>query len=263
MSFLRVLAVVLLSILLFVSLVASNALFVLGTSLQYNNIKNALSPSVQQLSGMITGNSLPPQIIQNSNISQYVQSATDHAKVFCQSNPGYVFNYSYGGYSLSIPCSSVNFSSPNPAEQVATKSIDSLIHDSYYMQYNCSFTQCFSEINPPTFLISEMSQQYFMGKFYLAIIVSLILIGLLLLAAQRKANASIITGTLLIASGIFVMQAIKTVENMLGQYGPILATFLVTSSTAFWFSLISGVVLLLSGIGFRIWHKLPKIKGKN
>ncbi|MGA2130496.1 MAG: hypothetical protein ABSG05_02700 [Candidatus Pacearchaeota archaeon] len=263
MGFLRVLAIVLLSILLFVSLIASNTLFVLGTSLKYDNVKAGLYPLVQDLSGTSTGanNILPSAVTQNVNITQYAQSATDQAKAFCQANPGYVYNYSSGGYSISIPCSSVNFSSSNSAQQIINQSLDSIVSAFYYKQYNCSFTQCFSTVNPPTFLVSEMSQQYFMGKFYLAVIVTLLLIALLFWAAQRKANASIIIGTLLIASGIFVSQVIKTVANMLGQFGSLLSIFLATANITFWFSLILGTVLLLTGIGFRIWHK-PKETNK-
>ncbi len=260
MGFLRGLAVVFLAMLIFVSLVASNTLFVFGTSLKYDNVKAGLYPLVQELSGTGTGNILPQNITQNVNVNKYVQGALTYVNNYCQNNTDYTFKYN--GYSINITCDQAKsaLNSSNPAEAIINQSFDSIVSAFYYQNYNCTFTQCFSTINPPTFLVSQMSQQYFMGKFYLAIIVSVILIALLILAAARKANAVIIIGTLLIASGIFVLEFIKIAVSMLGQYSPLLRVFLTTANTTFLFSLIVGIVLILAGIGLRIWHKVEDEK---
>ena len=263
MGFLRVAAVVVLSFLLFIFLAASNAMFILGTSLSYGNVNASLSPFVNQVSNAVASNSIPPELTQNINISQYVQDATNQARSYCQSNPDYSYNFSYGGYNVNIPCSSINFSAPNPAGQVAAQSLNSVVYDSYYYNYGCSFIQCFSQISPPTFLVSEMSYKYMMGKFYLALIISAILVALLLLAALRKANGLIIIGSLLVVSSIAVSGAIKILLSMLGQYGQIAAAFLAAAKTAFWLPIILGAVVLCTGIGFRIWGKKPEAKTKD
>ncbi len=248
MGIIRGLIVVFLSTLLFFSLLSLSSLFVLSSSLKYDNVKSGLYPLVKNLSGNGQG-LFPRNAAGELNTTQAPQNASDILKKYCGDNTSYSF--SYNGYSFNVPCNNVNSSN---SDAIINQTFDAIVHDFYYKNYNCKFWDCFSTVNPPLFLISEKAQIYWTGKFYLSLLISAILITLLLFSVKKKQNALIITGVLLIFSAIPLLKLEQIIYVIAGQFSSLITSFLGISKTAFIVSLILGILLIAIGISLKFLY---------
>src|SRR3989344_8616115 len=76
------------------------------------------------------------------------------------------------------------------------------LQDVYYKDYGCGFWKCFIQEEIPFFLVSEQARDYWKGKLYLALIVSLVLSAIAFFLVENKKNWPVVVGGILILSAI-------------------------------------------------------------
>ncbi len=238
--------------LLLVSLIAMNALWIVSSSLEYETFKTSLSPLAQELL-----NPTPDLFgmgfnADNANLNKAVDEAILNMQAYCKSNPDYIFNFS--NYSLSIPCTSVS----QGKEAVINQSLDSVLHEIYYKEYNCDFWDCFSKEQVPTFLVSQKAHDYWAQKFYISLVIILVLAVLAFLLLEKRSNWPIVVGGLTILSSIAVIK----IRNFASVFVPsepkilqtILDAFFTQTMKVVWTTAIIGIVLVCVGFGLRLWN---------
>ena len=92
---------VVVSIILFLTLLLGNVLLVLSMSLQYDNVRDALVPFAQ---GFVEDKS--NLIMEDFNLTEEMEEAREVMQEYCQNNTEYVF--SEEGYTFELPCELVN-----------------------------------------------------------------------------------------------------------------------------------------------------------
>lgn len=256
MGFIRGSFVVFFSFLLFFSFLALNSFFILSSSLKYDNVKEGIYPIVKELSGTGDGNLIPKEAIGEFNLTKAAEDARDVLKEHCVNNTSYIF--SYQGYSVDIPCAYVNSTNP---EDIINKTFDDVIYNIYYNKYDCGFFDCFSKTGQPFFLVSEKARDYWKSKFYISMLISAILVFFIFLFTEHKANALIITGTLLILSVLPLLKLKDLISALAEKFASFINLFLSSTNAIFWFSLILGIISVIIGIILRIWG-VEEIKQK-
>ena len=129
MGFIRGALGVFASVLLFIMFLAGGILLTLTLSLQYNNLKEHLTPLINQTIQQEIGINVPAEIekeIVSMNIS-------------CEDYPG-EYNFTEQGFSLTISCDVLK----NGTSAVINSGVEQIIHNIYYYSYTCSFWKCFS-----------------------------------------------------------------------------------------------------------------------
>ena len=167
MGFIRGGLFVTVSVLFFVSLLVASSLYVVISSLDYNNLKQDLIPVVKQ--------TLNEQI----NITQVIEKDKyPLIQKFCaNSSSGLDYVFSEQNYTFTIPCSAIS----GTPDSLVDSAVDSLFQEYYYKEYNCGLFDCMQKDSIPFFLISEHSQNYWKGKFYYALLALVVLIVLMFL----------------------------------------------------------------------------------
>lgn len=250
MGVIRGFFLVVVSILLFLSLFSSVLFLTLSSSLDYNNL--------QKESRLV----LKDILINNMNISSVIDGIYPFMVIYCQTNPEYVFTSQ--SYTFTLPCNVTS----GGKEGIIDKGIDYFIKGIYYKDYNCTFIDCFGKTELPTFLFSVKSHDFLNKMFYLALVFSLILIGLAFLLIEKKTNLFILTSILLIVSSLplfKITSLIKVIPNEIAV--KIIGLFFSSASSVSIKMLIIGIVLLVGGIilkvfkiGFSISGILAKFK---
>jgi len=251
MELIKSFLLVVVSVLLFVSLLASGIFLTLGLSLNYENVNSKIT-------------SLATNIINEQigevNVAKYLPLM----KTYCEKNPNYVFNEQ--GYNFSLSCDEV----PNSTEQFVNSTINSLVSDFYYKEYNCEFWSCLKQEKTPLFLVSEYAQNYWISKFYTTLIISLILFVLTILLASKKSNGLILSGSLIFVVSLIVSKLdpigtkivnalIKPVAGVLSgvdskeMISKIVSVFFSESSRVFLWMFIIGLILIGIGILLKIF----------
>ncbi|MCX6749615.1 MAG: hypothetical protein NTW17_02625 [Candidatus Pacearchaeota archaeon] len=248
MGFIRRSGVVFFSFLLFFSFLASNSLLILGSSLKYDNVKDGIYPIVKELSGTGEGNFIPKEVVGGFNLTKAAEDAREVLKEHCTNATSYVF--SYKEYTINIPCEYANSTNP---EEIINKTFDDVIYNIYYKDYGCDFWDCFSKTEQRFFLVSEKAHDYWMGKFYLALLISVLLVLLVFLFVAEKRNGLIITGALLILSVLPLLKLDDLIFAVARKFSFLVSLFLSSTNTVFWFSFILGIILIVAGIGLKIW----------
>ncbi len=223
---------VIVSVLLFISLLLGGIFLTLNMSLEYQNVNPQIVPIVNNF-------------INDSNFSQFIIELYPMMNSSCENNSEFIFNSSELGQVLIIPCETV-LKGP---ENIVNYTTNFFIEDSYYKNYDCSFIDCFQKYQPPLFLISEKLKDYWKSKFNFTLIISLILIALVFFLTEKRVNLFFILGTLLIISSFFLLALNRILpffsNNILLNFIPI---FFSKSYTVFLSSLIMGIVIFLIGI---------------
>jgi len=248
MGFLRGGSVFILGGLLFISLLALNSFFILGSSLKYDHVKEGLYPLLTNLGG--SEEIIPKELIGNFNLTKAAGDASKIMKNYCKNNTNYVF--SYEGFVVDIPCEELYI---NNFVEVINKTFDDVVYDIYYKEYDCGFWNCFSKTKLPFFLVSEKARDYWMNKFYISLIVSVILIILILLFIEQKQNILIIVGILLILSTLPLLKFGDLLFALAGKFSVLVNLFISTTHGVFMFSLILGIILIVAGIVLKLLYK--------
>ncbi len=234
-------------LLLFTSFLAMNLFWTLDRSLEYENVQSEISPLVNELTnssadilGIDTG---------GINITQAAEGATKVMEKYCQTNTEYTFVFE--GKTISVPCSTLD----GGVESVVNQTANSLVYEIYYKEYNCSFFSCLTQDKFPFFLVSQKARDYWHQKFYFALIVSVILVILLFLLVESKANSPVITGVLLILASFPLLKIKSILLFFIPQQLHVLSLFLniffSKAYTVFWISSLVGLVLVGLGLGLK------------
>ena len=188
MGFIRGGLFVIVSVLFFISLLVMNSIMVVSFSLDYNNIKADLIPVVKET------------LKENINISEAIETDKyPEIQKYCKTiSPDMNYTFNVENYSFTVSCSSLS----NGTEGVINSAVDSFVYEQYYKEYNCDFWNCFDGETLPLFAVSQHSKDYWQGKFYLSLIVSLALAGLMFLLIEKKTNLPIVAGSLVILSSL-------------------------------------------------------------
>ena len=80
--------------------------------------------------------------------------------------------------------------------------------------YNCDFWDCLVKDEAPFFLVSKKAHDYWLEKFYFALVASLILLAITFFLVENKLNWPIYAGSILILSTIPLLK----IESLLGSF---------------------------------------------
>jgi hypothetical protein len=272
MGFFRGLGVVICSVLLFLSLLIGGVCLTLGMSLSYNNVQ----PTVVSLTQNILSDSV--------DLNSLVQAAGPSLVEYCENNTDYVL--SEGSQVFVIPCTVINQGNDAIVNYLLTDSINNTVNDYYYKQYDCKLVKCI-EKGEITALISQQARAYWMSKFYLFLIISLVLIGLLFLLTEKKSNWFFLIGALffvdsLIVSKLNVVGAwiakalLLSIKEIFSGELPkevitqVVSLFFLESRTVFYIMIGIGIIFLLIGIifvlfkiGMNVQYIIEKVKDED
>lgn len=249
---------IIVSIVLFFSLLAVNSFLTLSSSLEYENVQEEVSPLMYQFTN--GSSSIVDELeIEGFNLSEVTDEVFEIMEDYCKEHDDYVF--SFEGHVISIPCSHLE----SGKEAVFEEAISDLIEGMYYKDYDCDFWNCLSKEKSPFFLISQKAKDYWYGKFYSCLIFSLILLILIFLLVEQKMNFPIVFGGILIAASLPLLKIQEFIAFIIPQKASIISLFLgilfSNAMNVFWISFIIGLVLVLFGIILRIW-KADLVKKK-
>jgi hypothetical protein len=183
MSAIRGVLLILVAVFLFLSFLSLNLLWTLSASLNYDTLQRESTIIVNDF-------------LQETNITNIIHQNYHLIQFYCQNYSNYVFNYQ--GHTFDIPCS-IALQGENA---IIEEGVKDAIHDVYYEEYNCNFFDCFKKSPIPLFLISKKAYDFWVEKFYFCLITSFILFILVFLLVEKKTNAFILSGSLLIISAI-------------------------------------------------------------
>ena len=247
--------VIVVSVLLLISFIAMNSLFILSSSLKYNNVQEGLTPVIQDITGQES--QLPSDLFGDLNVTKATEQEFQLMQVYCNTSNYTNYAFIFSGYNVNISCEDINMGQ----EAVIDNAIRGVVEDIYYKDYNCNFWNCFSKESVPFFLVSQKAESYWSGKFYLALLASLILIALLFLLVEHKQNGFIITGALLILSVLPLLKLGSLLYAIAGNFSVLLEIFLKNVKLVYWISIVIGIILIGLGIAFKFWHP-DFLKGK-
>jgi len=235
MGFIRGGLLILVSSLLFFSLLIGNASLTLTSSLEYENVKSELSSSLEELT----------------------------KEEYCQGNQTYIVTYK--GYEIEVPCEIL----PQTPESILDEVFNNSIEEIYYSQYDCNFWDCFEKTNNPLFLISQKARDYWKETFFISLLVSLILIILTILLMEKKINLPILIGILIIMSSLPLLIFRGIFSSSKSLIFQIISLFFSQSYNVFIVMIIIGITILalgiaikLFGFGFKLFHFVNKIQEK-
>ncbi|MFH1787582.1 MAG: hypothetical protein ABH811_02220 [archaeon] len=217
-------------VLLFLSFLVGNTLFTLSLSLDYDAVKSELVRIADDFNG------------EEFDLNQKVDEIYPSMVLYCENNLEYVF--SEQGNTFVVPCEVVFKGS----DAVVDFGINSFIEGFYYKEYNCDFWNCFEETGESFFLVSQKAQDYWRGKFYLSILISIVLTCVTLVLIENRTTLPIIVGSLLSISALPFMKLnwlFSLTDNSLFDF---LTGFFSKSYTVFLISFILGLILIALGI---------------
>ena len=239
-------------ILLFLSLLVGNVLLILSTSIDYGSLSSEVAPTL------------------SSEISaQFPDDAFEELETKCENQSEFIFSQEDIGLSLTIPCERVS----EGKEAVINYSVNTLLENIYYDSYDCGFWSCVTEFDYPFVLMSAKAKDYWMNKFYLTLIASLVLAGVSFLLIHKKLNLLLMLGGLILLSGIPLLFLSSFVSSIAPSEFERLALIFVSNTNKILLSiLIIGFVLLITGFVVKIlktgenlidWFKNRKKKAKD
>ncbi len=223
------------SVLLFLCFLVGNVFLTLSWSLEYENVQPELTAVIESIAET------------EINLLEKIDVEFEFMEEYCQNYSEFVF--SQEGYTFVIPCEIVSHGS----EAVLNQSIDNLIQEVYYQEYDCNFWDCFQKTERPFFLVSEKAQNYWNSKFYFALIISVVLVGLMMLLIENRLNLPIVVGSLLAVSGLPFMKFNWALAFMSNEFvSQFFTIFFIKAYSVFLTTFILGLIILGAGITLRI-----------
>tara|TARA_Y100000034_G_scaffold41320_2_gene50841 strand:+ start:2497 stop:3291 length:795 start_codon:yes stop_codon:yes gene_type:complete len=225
------------SIVLLFSFLAGNIFLTLNMSLDYKILQSEFTPVIKDVAEK-----------EFSISSVIVDEQFFLMELYCQNNSEYVFSES--GYVFEIPCDVVIKGS----DAVIEEGINGLLEDIYYKDYECNFWNCLDKSEVPYFLVSEKAKEYWKSKFYLSLLVSVVLVILIFFLVEQKYNLFTLTGSLLIISSLPLIKLERLSSFINYRYvSDFLIVFFSKSYNVFLISFILGIIILGVGIGLRFY----------
>lgn len=252
MGFIRGFFLVFVCVLLFISLIFTGILGTLNKSLDYEIVKQEVGFVIKEM------------LNEKLNLSLSYEDEKSINKT-CLNNSEYVFEDETSKTIFRIPCQIAMQGS----EAIINYEIDLLVYENYYKEYNCGFWDCFEKTQSPMFLMSKKSKDYWQDKFLILLLASAILIFFIFLLASKKSNLPIISGALLIISSLVISQ-LDGIGKIISKIIPLsinsgeayreiidkaISLFFFKANFVFWIMFILGILLILSGIAWKIFAK--------
>jgi len=266
MGFIRGVLIVIASVLLFVSLLATGFFITVTFSLSYDSVQSQVHPIVVQI------------IEEQIGEITILDTLTPYLDGYCEENSEVVQDFE--GYTFVFPCETIKLGK----ETLVEYSVNYLIEDFYYKEYSCEFWKCFEESDIPLFLISKYAQEYWRTLFFKFFLFSLILSAGVILLSKRKSKGFFLTGILLILTSLIILK-LETIGTFIAKLiispismalteettsavlSQVVGIFFSKSGTIFvWMFVIAliligiGILLKLFKIGFKISNFFKKIE---
>lgn len=238
------------AVLLFVSAFFGSVFLTMSSSLSYDDVSEQTYPAIYDLiNDSQTNQDLFYEINPLSfKLGDAVRGASIAMQSHCLNYQDYVFVFEE--YTIALSCSSL-VDDQTLFEEASQRFVDNM----YYKEYDCEFWNCFRKAGLPFFLISEKAQDYFEGRFYFSLLVFLALSVLVFIFIEQRQNTPIIGGGIMVISSILLSRLGNFIENSADKTFTLFIKILFdNSNTIFWWILILGSILVLVGIGFRIWQ---------
>ena len=251
MGVIRGILLVLVTVLLFLSIISANLFWTLNLSLSYEN--------VERESAIIA-----KDFLREINVTSAIRQISPIMNAYCKNHSNYVFNYQ--GYTFDVPCDSVALGE----NAVIEEGIKDLVKSVYYTKYDCNFLDCVDKSQIPLFLVSEKAHEFWKNNLYISLIISLVLLALVFLLVEKKTNFPILAGSLLILSSlifikldsVFALFSDSIIFKFLGIFFSMAYSvslrILITGAAL----IVLGIVLKVFKIGFGVSNLFSKLKQK-
>ncbi|MBR9702365.1 hypothetical protein GOV13_05590 [Candidatus Pacearchaeota archaeon] len=228
-------------VLLFWSFFAGNIFLTMDMSLDYDNVKPELTAVIKEVAaGQI-------------DLDSEVDSRIDEMNSYCENNTNVSeFVFSEQDQTFVVSCETI----AQGSEAVLNQSIDGMVEEGYYKEYDCDFIDCIRELDlsQPFVLVSAKAKDYWKGKFYFSLIVSLILIVLVFFLVEQKFNLPIVVGIVMVLSSLPFMKINWLLSFFADQmYLQIFSIFLSKSYTVFLIMFSLGLFILILGVVLRFF----------
>lgn len=270
MGVIRGFAIIIISILLFLAVLIAGIFSTVSLSLTYDNVQQKVYPIVL--------NVVETQVGTEVITEQFMP----YASAYCQNNENTEIVQEIEGYTFVFPCTVVQ----EGYDSVFNYSVNYLVHDFYYKEYNCTFKECFAESSVPLFLVSDYARQFWKSLFFKFFIAALILACLAFLIVEKISNAPVLVGSITIIASLIVLSfkkiggiivnailspisAALSSENIKDILSQVVAMFFSESSSVFLWMFVLGLILIalgivfkITGIGFSIGKKIEDLKSK-
>jgi len=241
---------VILSVLLFLILLVGSLCMTLSLSLNYSVVEKEVNLAVKEI------------LNKEVNLLSVITTSLPIMQFACQTNS--VFNLSSlvpeTNFPLpSIPCEIISLG----AETIMDYGINKTVESIYYQDYDCEFWDCFEQSDTPLFLISKTAKDYWSNCVYVAIIISILLVGLMFFLIKNKTNLPILVGSLLAVSSLpfmkfdilikFLIKPVLYVVS-LSSFIDVVSSFFTQAHSVFLRVFIFGLILIIIGIILRVFH---------
>jgi hypothetical protein len=221
-----------------------NLTLVLSLSLNYNNLQPALKISA----GSILTSSLAEGNMFSEEEKAYMQN-------YCSIDSQYLFTYE--NYNFTIPCEIIEQGESSIIDYVTVHLIDAI----YYGEYNCEFWECVKDSSLPFVLLSEKAKDYWNGKFFLLVALSLVLFALIFFISKDRPGRFIVGGIFIILSALPFRKldwfSIFIPNNNLSA---IFSAFFTKAHLVFIIMFVIGIAFVVGGILCKIFGWKMKFK---
>jgi len=237
MGFIRSGFVFIFAIVLFLTLFAGNLFLTLDWSLDYNHV----SPYIQNLSN---------DLAKDSGNKGTILSEYDIKKYLCENQNMSPIEFTLDNETMVVPCEIIKEGGKSVIEYLINESIPIY----YYKNYSCNLLDCVQKEGQPFALVSQHAKDYWKGKFYSTLLISLIIFVLIFLFVKEKHSAFILAGIMTIFSAIPFNQ-ITWLLSLLPDLLPlnIIPIFFTQAGSVFILMLVIGIILISLGIGIKFF----------
>jgi len=247
---------ILVSIMLFISILLGNIFLITSLSLDYETIQ----PKLIGITTNMANNEANLNQLLNINYHQILDDCKNQTEI-------YLTNYSIN-YNYKVPCETATKGST----EIANYTIEKIIEKAYYKDYDCKFTECIRE--SPLYIISETNKNKLKSNFNKALILSLILVAAIFVLVEKKRNTLIVTGIVIFLASLPLTKIdypIKIFSKFMGiipftktindQLTELIILMFSYTQTIFNFNVALASMLIVLGIGLGLLHFL-KHKGE-
>lgn len=232
---------VVVSVFLFITLLAGFLLLTVSWSLNYENVKVELGAVLQDQA--------------NENIDlDFLGENYEAMQTYCDNYDNYVINYE--NIEVVVPCSVIL----NGSDSIITYSIDRFVEKIYFAHYDCSFVNCFAEYEVPFFIISAKAQKYFYSLFNTVLILFGIFAIIGFLLSEKKSNFFLLIAVLIAIAALPFSQFDIIVGDVGSVAKGLLHVFFSKAYTVFIYGIILGAALLLIGLILKLFKVGFKIQ---
>lgn len=259
MSFIRGGLLVTVSVVLFLLFFLGNIFLTLSFSLGYDNVHLEFVSVTQD-------------IVDEIDLPGVVEEKLASMESHCQNNSEFVF--SEGGNTFVIPCDVISQGS----DAIIASGVESIVKDAYYEDYDCGFWDCFEKTGSPSFLVSEKARTYWNTKFYISLLIAVVLVVLMFFLIEKKTSLPFVVGSLLVVSSLPFMKldsligilinptlAMAGFSDMPSNLFSIFSVFFSKAHSVFLIMFIIGAAILLGGVIlklFKIGFKISALFSK-